>query len=594
MEIKIAQRELQHRLSESDEYSLILRKIFAARGVDVAEELDRSTSKILTYKSLKDIDKAVGVVYAAMQENLQIIVVGDFDSDGATSTALLVSMLRKFGAKNTDFIIPHRQKHGYGLSVAIVEDLLDKYDPGLVITVDNGISNIEGVKKLKDNGINVVITDHHLYSGVLPEADAIVNPNQEGCEFPSKNLAGVGVVFYLLVALRRFLHDNSWFETKQIEVPSMLHQLDLVALGTVADVVPLDENNRLLVHYGLEVIKNRICRVGISALLAIGRRDQGQIIASDLSYCVGPRLNAAGRLADMTLGVRCLLTDDPIDADNIADKLNNLNTERRQIEIEMQDNADESLQKINYSGENAPYAICLYSETWHQGVIGILASRLKESYHRPTAIFTKDRDGIMKGSCRSLAKLNIRDVLCNIAVSHPGIIDKFGGHAMAAGLTIKADKFEEFKEIFNDIVASKLTLDDLNSTIFTDGMLPIDHITLEFAKTLNNYGPWGQAFPEPVFENTFHIIDQRLVGNNHLKLLLEIDETTTVNAILFNADTDLWPNYDCIKAKFAFKLDINEYRGRKQVQLIVSHIDPITMPYAQEKKLEQEQSVELI
>ena len=577
MGIKIAQRELQHHLPESEEYSLVLRRIFAARGVDVAEELDRRTSKILSYKKLKDIDKAVKVVYKAMQENSQIIVVGDFDSDGATSTALLVSMLRKFGAQNTDFIIPHRQKHGYGLSIAIVEELLDKYDPGLVITVDNGISNIEGVQKLKDKGVDVVITDHHLYSGVLPAADAIVNPNQEGCEFPSKNLAGVGVVFYLLVALRRFLHDNTWFENKQIELPSMLNQLDLVALGTVADVVPLDANNRLLVHYGLEVIKNRNCRVGISALLAIGRRDQAQIIASDLSYCVGPRLNAAGRLADMTLGVKCLLADDPIDADNMADKLNRLNTERRQIEIEMQDSADESLSQINYSGEDAPYAICLHSETWHQGVIGILASRLKESYHRPAAIFTSDGDGFMKGSCRSLAKLNIRDVLCSISVSHPGIIEKFGGHAMAAGLTIKADKFEEFKEIFNNIVASKLTLDDLNSTIFTDGLLPADYINLDFANTLNSCGPWGQAFPEPIFENTFHIIDQRIVGNNHLKLLLEIDETTTVNAILFNSDTNIWPNYDCVKAKFAFKLDINEYRGRKQVQLIVSHIDPVTI-----------------
>lgn len=575
MGIKIAQRELQHHVPESDEYSLVLRRIFAARGVDVAEELDRTTSKILSFKLLKDIDKAVSTLYKAMQEDLQIIVVGDFDSDGATSTALLVSMLRKFGAKNVDFIIPHRQKHGYGLSVAIVEELLDKYDPGLVITVDNGISNIEGVQVLKDRGVNVIITDHHLYTGTLPAADAIVNPNQEGCEFPSKNLAGVGVVFYLLVALRRFLYDSKWFEEKQIEVPSMLNQLDLVALGTVADVVPLDANNRLLVHYGLEVIKNRRCRVGISALLAIGRRDQGQIIASDLSYCVGPRLNAAGRLADMTLGVKCLLSDDPVEADNIADTLNRLNTERRQIEIEMQDSADESLREINYESEAAPYSICLYNEDWHQGVIGILASRLKESYHRPAAIFTKDSDGVMKGSCRSLAKLNIRDALCSISMSNPGIIEKFGGHAMAAGLSIKADKFEEFKEAFNDIVASKLTLDDLNSTIFTDGNLPPEYITLDFANTINSCGPWGQAFPEPVFENVFHIVDQRIVGNNHLKLLLEIDETTTVNAILFNADADLWPSYDCFKAKFAFKLDINEYRGRRQVQLIVSHIEPI-------------------
>ncbi|MBT4885076.1 MAG: single-stranded-DNA-specific exonuclease RecJ [Legionellales bacterium] len=550
----------------------MLAKIFAARGCDITAELDRPLSKLLPYQDLKGIGTAIEVICKAMDANKKIVVLGDFDTDGATSTALLVGSMRKFGYENITYTIPNRVAHGYGLTPKIAEVMIEKHKPDLVITVDNGISSIEGVKYLKDNDIQVIITDHHLYSGTLPEADAIINPNQEGCTFASKNIAGVGVVFYLMVGLRKELHNNKWFEKKECQVPSMKDQLDLVALGTVADVVKLDENNRILVHHGLEVIRNRRSKIGLSALLALGRRDQSQILASDLSYCVGPRLNAAGRLSDMSIGVQCLITENPIEADSIADKLNQLNIERRQIEIEMQDQAQEILGDVVFDA-NSPNGICLYNPEWHQGVIGILASRVKEQYHRPTIIFTKGDAGELKGSGRSLAKLNIRDAICDISVKHPGIVLKFGGHAMAAGLSIAENSFDKFVAAFNDVVREKLTMDDLNSTIFTDGFLTKQNISLDFAKQLRNSGPWGQGFPEPVFQGTFNIVDQRIVGNNHLKLVLELDEFSSVNAILFNADTELWPDENCEEANVSYKLDINEYRGRQQVQLIVEHME---------------------
>ena len=486
----------------------------------------------------------------------------------------MIKSLAQFGYTNVDYIIPNRFEHGYGLSTKIAKQIISEHKPDLVITVDNGISSIEGVDILKKEGIKVIITDHHLYDGVLPSADAIINPNQQGCGFPSKNLAGVGVVFYFMVGLRRKLYDTKWFERKSCSVPSMKEQLDLVALGTVADVVKLDRNNRILVHHGMDVIRKRRCKIGLSALLALGRRDQSQIVSSDLSYCIGPRLNAAGRLSDMSVGVKCLTTNNPIEADNIADKLNQLNIERRQIELDMQEQASSLIGEIDFD-KSSPCGICLYNPDWHQGVIGILASRVKEEYHRPTIIFTDGEDGEIKGSGRSSAKLNIRDLICEIDVDHPGVILKFGGHAMAAGLSICKDKFDVFHKAFNEKVISKLTLDDLNSTIFTDGVLDPSYITLDFAKLLRQSGPWGQGFQEPIFEGEFNILDQRIVGNNHLKFILEIDEFNSINGILFNADISVWPCNGCRKVKIAYKLDINEYRGRQQVQLIIEHAAPI-------------------
>lgn len=574
MDVKIVERKPQVQVDADSPYNAVMTRVFAARGVNIEQELDRPLSKLLPYKDLKGIDEAIAVLVDAMDKQQKIVVLGDFDTDGATSTALFITAMRKFGYDNVDFVIPNRFEHGYGLSPKIAEVIVEAHQPDVVVTVDNGISSIEGVACLKAQNVRVVITDHHLYSGQLPDADAIVNPNQEGCTFASKNLAGVGVVFYLMVGLRKALHTSDWFERVHCSVPSMKDQLDLVALGTVADVVKLDANNRILVHHGLEVIRQRRSKIGLSALLALGRRDQSQVLASDLSYCIGPRLNAAGRLSDMGIGVRCLTTENPIEADNIADKLNQLNIERRQIEIDMQDQAQNLLGEIHFNPDQVE-GICLYNPEWHQGVIGILASRVKEQYHRPTIIFTKDKDGELKGSGRSLAKLNIRDAICDISVLHPGLILKFGGHAMAAGLSIVAERFDEFVRAFNVVVSRKLTLDDLNSTIFTDGVLNSAYLKLDFIRQLRKCGPWGQGFPEPIFEGTFTIADQRLVGNNHLKMIFEVDELVSVNAILFNADTSQWPNADCDTAHVAYKLDINEYRGRQQVQLIIEHINPV-------------------
>jgi single-stranded-DNA-specific exonuclease len=577
MDVKIVERKPQVQADNDSVYGAVLARIFAARGVHIDQELDRPLSKLLPYTDLQGITEAISVLVAAMDKKQKIVVLGDFDTDGATSTALFITTMRKFGYHNVDFIIPNRFEHGYGLSPKIAEVMIETHQPDVVVTVDNGISSIEGVAYLKAQGVQVVITDHHLYSGQLPNADAIVNPNQAGCTFASKNLAGVGVVFYLMVGLRKVLHTNGWFERVQCSVPSMKDQLDLVALGTVADVVKLDANNRILIHHGLEVIRQRRSKIGLSALLALGRRDQSQILASDLSYCIGPRLNAAGRLSDMSIGVRCLITENPIEADSIADKLNQLNIERRQIEIDMQDQAQSLLGEVRFN-PNQVEGICLCNPEWHQGVIGILASRVKEQYHRPTIIFTQGDEGELKGSGRSLAKLNIRDAICDISVRHPGLVLKFGGHAMAAGLSIVAERFEEFVGAFNTVVSEKLTLDDLNSTIFTDGPLNNAYLKLDFARQLRKCGPWGQGFPEPIFEGTFVVIDQRIVGNNHLKMIFEIDELVSVNAILFNADTTQWPNEDCDEVRVAYKLDINEYRGRQQVQLIIEHIEPVYIP----------------
>ncbi|MEE3003450.1 MAG: single-stranded-DNA-specific exonuclease RecJ [Pseudomonadota bacterium] len=572
MELKITKRSYDSSLIENNEHQHpILAKVFAARGVNMEAELDRPLSKLLPYKKLKGITTAISVLKDSMLNSEKIVVLGDFDTDGASSTALLLRSLNLFGYTNVDFIIPNRFDHGYGLTPKIAKQIVSTKSPDLVITVDNGISSIEGVDILKDKGIKVVITDHHLYSGELPKADAIVNPNQEGCEFESKNIAGVGVVFYFMAGLRRALHEDGWFEERGCPIPSMKEQLDLVALGTVADVVRLDANNRLLVHHGLEVIRKRKSKIGLSALLSLGRRDQSQILASDLSYCVGPRLNAAGRLNDMSIGVRCLVTENPVEADNIADKLNQLNLERRQIEIDMQEQAEEIIGHINFDVKTT-CGICLHNPSWHQGVIGILASRVKEKYHRPTVIFTDSDENEIKGSCRSLAKLNIRDLLCEISLENPGVILKFGGHAMAAGLTVAKDKYDIFSHAFNKKISEKLTLDDLNSTIFTDGVLDKQYISLSFAKLIRQCGPWGQGFSEPIFEGEFDVLDQRIVGNNHLKLILSIDDFNSVNAIHFNTDLDKWPNESSKKVRLAYKLDINEYRGRQQVQLIVEDI----------------------
>ena len=398
--------------------------------------------------------------------------------------------------------------------------------------------DVDKVKKTMPN-CQVIITDHHLAPSVLPNADAIVNPNQPGCGFPSKNLAGVGVAFYVLVAVRRLLIDSGWFDDLGIKPTQMSKYLDLVALGTISDIVPLDRNNRILVDNGLSIIRKRKSCSGINALLALGRRDQSQIIASDLSYNLAPKINAAGRLDDMDWGVKCLLTDDPVQADLVSEKLNALNHERREIEKDMQESVEVDL--INYDDGNVPHTICLYDETWHQGLLGILAARIKEKHHRPCIVFAKSSDGELKGSARSISKLHMRDTLHEINMLHPGIVKRFGGHAMAAGLSISESDFETFSKAFNAVVTKKVEKDDLERVIITDGYLDHADINLETAFQIQKHGPWGHGFPEPLFQSSFEVLEQRIVGSNHLKLVLSIGGEEKVNAIYFNCD-EFWPN----------------------------------------------------
>ena len=478
----------------------VLQRILANREIS-ADELELSLSR-LHKPNLKGVEQAVAVLYQAIQQNLSIFVIGDFDADGATSTALSVSALKQLGATKVDFLVPNRFDFGYGLSEQIV-DIAHQMGAQVLMTVDNGISCVAGVKRAKDLGMQVVVTDHHLPGNQLPNADAIVNPNQTDCPFPSKNIAGVGVAFYLMLALRSYMREVNYFTQQQIQEPNFANLLDLVALGTVADVVPLDDVNRILVQQGINRIKKGFARPGIKALLDIANRDFKQLVSSDFGFAIGPRLNAAGRLDDMTLGISCLLADDYTQAMHIASRLDELNQERRAIESSMQVEAINTLSKIRL--DELPYGICLYQDDWHQGVIGILAGRIKERYHRPVIIFAEDNDDVLKGSCRSIPGLHIRDVLERMHTLHPDLIIKFGGHAMAAGLSIKKKHFAQFKQIFDDTVKSLVNKDILTNICLTDGALADNELTLEVAELLRAALPWGQCFVAPIFDDVFVI-----------------------------------------------------------------------------------------
>ncbi len=551
----------------------LLRRVYAMRQIASVEELDRELNSLHPYQALKGIDQAVDHLVQAVTEQRRILIVGDFDADGATSTAVAVRALRSFGAKDVQFLVPNRFAYGYGLTPELVA-ASKEYAPDYIVTVDNGIANHAGVDAAKALGINVIVTDHHLAASTLPEADAIVNPNQPGDEFPSKNLAGVGVIFYVMLALRRRLLSMDWFKQQHLPEPNMGRLLDLVALGTVADLVQLDRNNRILVHQGLRRIRSGQCAPGIVALLEIAGRDFTRIVAADLGFAVGARLNAAGRLDDMSLGIECLLTDDSIHARQIARTLDQLNQERRHIEQEMQEQALDALATLTEQLKgDLPKGLCLYDETWHQGVIGILASRIKDRFHRPVIVFAPGQEGEIKGSARSIAGLHIRDALALMDVQHPGLIMKFGGHAMAAGLTIRAENKEEFTKIFDEVVSAQLSAEQLQHSLLSDGELSADEFNLEVASLLRDGGPWGQAFPEPIFDNTFKIIEQRIVGDKHLKLRLDKDGRM-IDAIAFFVDINEWPNHRCETVRAAYRLDVNEYKGRKNVQLLVDYLEP--------------------
>lgn len=533
--------------------------------------LDFSLQQLLPFHSLKNIVPASEILADAIMQQQRILVIGDFDTDGATSTALAVSALRMMGAEHVHYLVPNRFKFGYGLTPEIVE-AATSYSPDLIITVDNGIASVAGVAAANDRGIKVVVTDHHLPGRELPAAAAIVNPNQVGDEFPSKNLAGVGVIFYVMMAVRAKLRERSWFAHHP--EANLAQLLDLLALGTIADVVPLDHNNRILVQQGLWRIRAGECRPGIAALLAYGKRRRSEIQASDLGFIVAPRLNAAGRLEDMSLGIECLLARDEAAATELAARLELLNHERRAIEADMQQDAYSVLQKISFGSNQAlPLGLCLYQEHWHQGVTGIVAARLKDRFARPTIAFARVENGELKGSARSVNGVHIRDVLDAIATQNPGLLSRFGGHAMAAGVSLPEENYESFKLAFEKELARYVTADSFANILHSDGELACAALTMETVAALRELGPYGQAFPEPLFDGVFNIIEQRLVGQRHLKLVLQHHEgDELLNAIAFNIDGNEWPNHRVNKLHIAYRLDINEFQQRQNLQLVVEYL----------------------
>lgn len=553
----------------------LLQRIYAARGIINEAGLNKSIQALLPFNSLTDIDKACARLEQALREKQRILIIGDFDADGATSTAVAISALKIMGASQVEFLVPNRFDFGYGLTPAIVE-VAAKWRPHLIITVDNGIASIDGVEAANKAGIDVLVTDHHLPAEVLPQACAIVNPNQPNDAFPSKSIAGVGVIFYVMLALRRHLISVDWFVSQGIAEPNMAQFLDLVALGTVADVVALDQNNRIMVNQGLARIRQGHCRPGIKALIEIAGRDCSRLRESDLGFAVAPRLNAAGRLDDMSLGIDCLLSDNDQKAKMLAAQLDELNQERRVIEAEMKEQAMiavDSLAKKMEHAHQLPLALCLLDKSWHQGVIGILAGRLKERFHRPVIAFAAVSDKEIKGSARSVPGLNIRDALAAVDKDHPGLITKFGGHAMAAGLSMPPQSFATFQQAFVAEIEKHLTLSQCEGELLTDGPLQLAELNLETAKLLQAAGPWGQLFPEPCFDNTFEILEQRLVGQHHLKLsLIHQDGGEVIDGIAFNIDLKQWPNHRAQKAHIAYKLDINTYQGRTRLQLMIEAI----------------------
>ncbi|AGQ74318.1 single-stranded-DNA-specific exonuclease RecJ [Salmonella enterica] len=574
------QRQLRRR--EADETAELpadlpplLRRLYASRGVRSARELERSVKGMLPWQQLSGIDNAVEILYNAFREGTRIIVVGDFDADGATSTALSVLGMRALGCDNISYLVPNRFEDGYGLSPEVVDQAKAR-GAQLIVTVDNGISSHAGVAHAKTLGIPVIVTDHHLPGDTLPEAEAIINPNLRDCEFPSKSLAGVGVAFYLMLALRTFLRDKGWFDERGIAPPNLAELLDLVALGTVADVVPLDANNRILTWQGLSRIRAGKCRPGIKALLEISNRDPQQLAASDLGFALGPRLNAAGRLDDMSVGVALLLCDNLGEARVLASELDALNQTRKEIEQGMQAEALILCEKLERSSETLPGGLAMYHPEWHQGVVGILASRIKERFHRPVIAFAPAGDGTLKGSGRSIQGLHMRDALERLDTLYPDLMIKFGGHAMAAGLSLEEHKFEQFQQRFGELVTEWLDPALLQGEVISDGPLSAAEMSMEVAQLLRDAGPWGQMFPEPLFDGRFRLLQQRLVGERHLKVMVEpVGGGPLLDGIAFNIDTTCWPDNGVREVELAYKLDINEFRGNRSLQIIIDDIWPL-------------------
>ena len=553
----------------------VLRRVYAARGVASPADIEHRLTGLLSPLALGGIDRACELLEAAIREDARMVVVGDFDCDGATGTAVAVRGLRLLGARDVGYAVPNRMRHGYGLSPAIVEELLPR-KPDVLITVDNGVAAHAGVATAKARGMRVIVTDHHLPGATLPDADAIVNPNLDADPFPSKALAGVGVMFYLLLALRARLRERGWFADRGIQEPDLSELLDLVALGTVADLVPLDRNNRILVEAGLRRIRAGRGCAGIAALLAVGKRDLARVVASDLGFAVGPRLNAAGRLEDMALGIECLLTDDAGRVAELAELLSSINAERRDLQDGMTAQAQAEVEKwISTRGEDAlPHGVVLFDPEWHHGVVGLVASKLKESLQRPViACAPAGQHGDeIKASGRSIPGFHLRDALAEVDARHPGLIQRFGGHAMAAGLSLNRSDLEAFGKAFDEVARSRLTVDMLDSVALTDGELDAQDFSLDLAQQLRYAGPWGQGFPEPEFEGKFSVESWKVVGERHLKLKLRHpDLAEPLDGIAFGAYSGERPPS---RLRAVFALDVNEWNGRQTLQLLIRLMSP--------------------
>jgi single-stranded-DNA-specific exonuclease len=549
----------------------LLRRLYTRRGLGAGSG-GLGLAGLLPYHALAGIEQAAAVLAATLKAGRSILVVGDYDADGATGSALAVLGLRALGAPAVSYLIPSRFAHGYGLSPPVV-DAAATLKPGLILTVDNGIASLDGVEHANRLGIPVLVTDHHLPGDRLPEAAAIVNPNRPGCPFPSKHLAGVGVVFYVLAALRAALRESGWFRAGRPE-PNLAGLLDLVALGTIADVVTLDHNNRILVEQGLRRLRAGGGRPGIRALLQVAGRDPARATAADLGFFAGPRLNAAGRLEEMSLGVECLLAEEPAHALELATRLDALNRERREIEEGMRAQAEYLVERLTFRGDDLPPALCLFGRGWHQGVSGILAARIRERYHRPVIAFAEAGDGLLRGSARSVEGLHMRDVIDGVDRRHPGLIERFGGHAMAAGLTLRAESLPAFRAAFAAAVQAELGDLPLERELESDGELPPALLRLETAEALRLGGPWGKGFPEPVFDGAFAVTSARLVGERHLRLRVRAARGPVLDAIGFNLGERIHLAEG--EVRLAYRLDVNDYLGRRIPQLILEHLQSTT------------------
>jgi len=562
--LEIKQRPLLTRPENLPGVPAFVAEILARRGVESEQELELKLKHLLA-PTMKGLPEAIQLMDQAIDHGQKIVIVGDYDADGATSTALMVLALRDMGA-NVEYLVPDRFKYGYGLTPAIADLAFVNFTPDLLITVDNGISSHDGVKQAQDHGMQVIITDHHLTTKATPKAEAVVNPNQLGCDFPSKALAGVGVAFYILANLsthRKKLGKSSTVIT---------NYLDLVALGTYADVASLDYNNRILVDAGLKRVQQGQCRAGISALLDIAKRDPAGLKAQDLGFVLGPRINAAGRMETMDIGIECLLAPDLTTAYPLAEQLNQLNVERRQVEGKIKQEALLELDKIQWDATELPAALIMFEQHWHQGVIGIVAGRLKEQFHRPSIVFAADQDGIhIKGSARSIEGIHIRDAIEQVAEQYPHLVSHFGGHAAAAGLTLKKENFAEFKQVF-EVLIGAMDEDLFTATLWTDGELPASAFHIETVDLLQNLSPWGQKFPQPIFDGVFKIMDYRWLKDVHLKLRVALENGQVVDAIAFNA-ADKY-DFDPMKdTRLVYELDKNVFNGNISLQMRIIHLE---------------------